>query len=513
LPTLRGPFWSRKGIACSVRAAAHYKLDGAERSAHLIAVGGGEVEKAVGIDPDANGFVCVLVSEQMERRIARRFSVSTEGLRQFVSWLTEELPTIVALEGIDGQSRPIEKTLREAGLLFYSFRPSDTEKYRKAVLGENKNNERDAEAVARFALSMKQQGKLERWRRVWAPDVDLRVLTRRYESVGKQLTGEVNRMWKLLRQASPDLYLALGGKLEEVECSPRLLKNEGILTLLMSKPQIGQWKELSEDELMEAMGGGEYKGRRAFVRQLMTITANFPVLSRWMSLVIQRSAQQVQMFKREQTELESTLEEIGLERPTVQRLKQMRGIGTITASGMVAEIIDIRRFPCEDNLASYSGLGKVEDKTGDRENMKKARKYNRRLKDLFMTAALNVVHFDPNSHLAGYHRNLVKRGMKPTEATKRVARALVRVICRELVALVEEGQEASAADEQQKGQSGVASGRGRGDKKHLSNTPPRSPRQSRTRPRSRVKRATGGTERTSSTKVVKRRTVRLTKNS
>jgi hypothetical protein len=154
----------------------------------------------------------------------------------------------------------------------------------------------------------------------------------------------------------------------------------------------------------------------------------------------------------------------------------------------------------------------VEDKTGDRENMKKARKYNRRLKDLFVTAALNVVHFDPNSHLAGYHRNLVKRGMKPTEATKRLARALVRVICRELVALIEEDQEASAAEEQQKGQSGVASGRGRGDKQHLSNTPPRSPRQSRTGPRSRVKRTTGGTERTNSTKVVKRRTVRLTEN-
>jgi transposase len=478
----------------------------------MIALGGAKVQKAIGIDPDASGFLCVLVCEQTERRIARRFAVSTEGLNQFVSWLTEEHPTIVALEGIDGQSRPIEKALREAGLVFYSFRPSDTEKYRKAVLGENKNNERDAEAVVRFALSMKQQGKLERWRRVWAPDMDLRVLTRRHESVGKQLTGEVNRMWKLLRQASPDLYLALGGKLEEVECSPRLLKNEGILTLLAREPQIGQWKELSEDELMEAMGGGEYKGRRAFVRQLMTITANFPLLSRWMSLVMRRSAQQVQMFKREQAELVSALEELGLERPTVQRLKQMRGIGTNTAGGMVAEIIDIRRFPSEDNLASYSGLGKVEDKTGDRENMKKARKYNRRLKDLFMTAALNVVHFDPNSHLAGYHRNLLKRGMKPTEATKRVARALVRVIYRDLMALIGAGREASAADEQKEGQSGVANGRGRGDKQHLSNTPPRSPKSSRARPRSRVKRTTGETRRTSSPKDVRKRRVRLQKS-
>ena len=451
------------------------------------------MEKVVGIDPDASGFVCVLLGGQTERPVRKRFSVSTEELVGFIRWIKEEEPCLVALEGIHGQSGPIEKALREAGLVFYSFKPSETEKFRRAVLGENKNNERDAEGVARFALSMMEQGTLERWRRVWAPDRDLQVLTRRYESVGKQLTAEVNRLWKLLRQASPDLYLALGGKLEEVECSPRLLKNEGILTLLATNPQLGQWKELSEDELMEGMGGGEYKGRRDFVRQLMTITASFPLLSRWMSLVIGRSAHQVQMFKREQTELESALEEIGLERPAVQRLEQMRGIGTITASGMVAEIIDIRRFPSEDNLASYSGLGRVEDKTGDRETMKKARKYNRRLKDLFMTAAISVVRNDPNSHLAGYHRNLVKRGMEPTEANKRVARALLRVIYRELMGLIHaDGQEPEPKSSRE-GQSGVASGRGRGDKQHLSNTPPRSGNTSTTRPRGQVKRTAGRT--------------------
>jgi transposase len=449
------------------------------------------VQRVVGVDPDASGFVCVLLGGEAERPARRRFSVSREDLERFIGWVKEERAEIVALEGIHGQSGPIEKALREAGLMFYSFKPSETEKYRRAVLGENKNNERDAEGVARFALSMREQGMLERWRRVWEPDTDLRVLTRRYESVGKELTGEVNRLWKLLRQASPDLYLALGGKLEEVESSPRLLKNEGILTLLATSPQIGQWKELSEDELMEAMGGGEYKGRREFVRQLMTITAKLPELSRWMSLVIGRSAQQVQLFKREQVELESALEEIGLERLPVQSLRQRRGIGTIIGSGLIAEMIDVRRFPSEDNLASYSGLGRVEDKTGERESTKRARKYNRRLKDLFMTAALKVVQFDPNSHLAGYHRNLVKKGMEPTEATKRVARALVRVIYRELMALVEANGDEQTAEAQEKGQSGVASGRGRGDKQRPSNTPPRSPKDSETRRSTAVKKASG----------------------
>jgi transposase len=94
-------------------------------------------------------------------------------------------------------------------------------------LGENKDNERDAEAVARFALALQAQGRLERFRRVWEPNVELQLLARRHESVGKQMTAETNRLWKLLRQASPDLYLALGGKLEGVDCPRRCSETRG----------------------------------------------------------------------------------------------------------------------------------------------------------------------------------------------------------------------------------------------------------------------------------------------
>ena len=450
--------------------------------------GGGEMEKAIGIDPDATGFVCAVVDGQSERPATERFSVAAEGLEEFIRWTKAQGECIVALEGIHGQSRPIERALREAGVVFHSFKPSDTDKFRKAVLGQNKNNERDAESVARFALALKGQGKLERFRRVWEPNMELQLLTRRHESVGKQLTAEGNRMWKLLRQASPDLYLSLAGKVEGVDCPPGVLRNEGILTLLATKPQIGEWDGLSEDELMQGMGGGEYKGRRSFLRQLGTVTSSFPQISRPMAFIIGSSAEQLRQLRREQTQIKRMLVQITEELASVQALKQTAGIGSITASMMMAEIIDIRRFPSEDNLAGYTGLGRVEHSTGDRERMVSPRTYNRRLKDAFMTAAQNVVRYDPNCHLAGYHRNLVKAGMKRTEATKRVARALVRVIYRTLTALIELDQEAQPDEVQQEGQRGVASGERRGDKKHLSNTPAPSPKISRPSPRRQVKR-------------------------
>ena len=393
--------------------------------------------KVLGIDPDAGGFECALVESGIERPRCRRYSVSARGLEEFVRWAQTEGPQIVAVEGIHGQSEPIEKALRKAGVVCYSLVARRVEKYRKAVLGENKNNQRDAEAVAAYALSLKEQGRLERWRGVWEPDEELRLLTRRHDSAGKQINGETNRLWKLLRAASGDLYLALGGGGQEAEGAPGMLENKGILRLLATEPQIGRWKELSEDALMAAMGGGEYRGRRQLLQGLRPAMGTVKRLSESMQAVIRGIAGHLVGLRQEQGQIESLLGRLGEDRPAVLALDRRPGIGGLTACKIAAEIIDIRRFPSESNLASYSGLGRVEFKTGNQERERAACGYNRRLKDALMTAARNVVRFDPDSHLAGYDRWLLRRGMEPQEATKRVARALVRVIYRELKALVD----------------------------------------------------------------------------
>jgi hypothetical protein len=94
------------------------------------------------------------------------------------------------------------------------------------------------------------------------------------------------------------------------------------------------------------------------------------------------------------------LEKLTAENAAVQAL-QMRGIGTITAATMIAEIIDIRRFAREDSLACYAGLGMREHSTGQTTNMVPTKLFNHRLKDAFITAARNVVFSNPDSHLSG----------------------------------------------------------------------------------------------------------------
>ena len=444
---------------------------------------------AIGIDPDAQGFVCAYVKRSEPKVATRGYMATDADLKSFLKWVQGEGDVLIAIEGSNGLSKPLEKVLREAGVIFYSFKPSDTDKFRKAVLGQNKNNSKDAESVARYAMALEAQGKLEQYRRVWFPDMELQLLTRRYRSLTEQLTAEVNRLWKLLRYASPDLYLALGGKNPEVQCDPKGLKNQGILNLLTSTPDVGQWKSLSDEQILEAMGGEDYKGRRALVGELRKVMDSFQPTSESMALLLRSSAHDIQRIKEEQRDIEGMLEKLTAENPAVQAVR-MKGIATNTAAKMIAEIIDIRRFAREDSLACYSGLGMREHSTGQATNMVSTQLFNRRLKDAFMTAGRNVVYYNPDSHLAGYHRNLIKAGMSKLGATKRVARALVRVIYRRLSALSAQSTEApttGSEEHQEKGEGGMASGSTRSGQGHVSNILPSSPSNNRARTARQVK--------------------------
>ena len=87
-----------------------------------------------------------------------------------------------------------------------------------------------------------------------------------------------------------------------------------------------------------------------------------------------------------------------------------------------------------------------------------------------MTAAKNFVIFNPDSHLAGYYNNLIKGGMKKLDARKRVARALVRVVFKDLYSLIDFNS-GNVIQENGDG-SDMANGSSRCDRNHSNISPP-----------------------------------------
>lgn len=430
------------------------------------------LKDAIGIDPDSKGFVCSFVELKDKRIKKKEYLATQEHLQNLINWIQEKGDVIVAIEGKSGQSKPLEKALRKAEIVFYSFRPSDVSKFRKAVLGQNKNNERDAESVARYAMALEAQGKLSNWKRVWFPDEELQMLTRSYERTSKELTAELNRLWKLIRTASVDLYLALGGNNSSVKISWNMLKSQGVLKLLAEKPDICEWKTLSETDLLKAMGERNYKGRRELVQELKKVSQSFEQVSPSLIFMIRNGVQKILFLKGQLTETMNMLKVITKDNKSIKALEEYKGISTLTASTLVSEIINVKRFATNDSLACYAGLGMKEHSTGNNPRQVPSSMYNHRLKDTFMTAAKNYVHYNPGSHLTGYYRNLVKRGMSITEARKRVARALVRVVFKRLNALTDEKYNTAVGEEKIKRESGMASGITRSEIIHMSDIPP-----------------------------------------
>ena len=428
------------------------------------------LRNAVGLDPEAKGFASAFVKAREEKVKIKNFLSGQEDLGRFISWVKKQGDVIIGIEGSNGQSKPIENALRAEGIVFYSFKPADVCRFRKAVLGQNKNNARDAESVARYAMALENQGKLERCRRVFVPDEELRMLTRGYEQKSKAKTMEVNRLWKIIRVASVDLYLTLAGKHPDNEVRENIIQKQGILQLLSEKPDLLEWKGLSEEELLGAMGNRNYQGRMELIKELKKITKTFEPQSDALTYLIKGSADQVLSLSRQMREIGKLLDTITREDQAVQLLRANKGISTIIASTLKAEIIDIRRFATNNNLASYSGLCRKEHSTGERSGEAANSVYNRRLKDAFMTAAKNFVRFNPESHLSGYCRNLIKGGMKVTEAYKRTARALVRTVFHGLSSLDQAEREDEGADEMKMRESDMASGNNnRSDNNHPSN--------------------------------------------
>jgi len=182
--------------------------------------------------------------------------------------------------------------------------------------------------------------------------------------------------------------------------------------------------------------------------------------------MIKNTTEQIILLKQQLAEIKKMIEELTKDNKAVKTLEQYKGIGIMTASTLTAEIVDIRRFVKNDNLASYAGLAKREHKTGKNEKEVSSCLFDYILKNVFMTAARNYVLFNPDSHLAGYYRNMVKEGMKKTDARKRVARALVRVFFRALYSLVELDNSGEVEGEKRGIENDMANGISRSEKDH-----------------------------------------------
>lgn len=381
--------------------------------------------RIVGVDPDSKGCQFFLLAGDTQFEKNCRFGTDHDSLVKCVLWLKSLGEVLVGIEGRGNYSAPLENVLTQAGIRFLSLPADRLSDFRKAVIGQNKSNKNDARSAALYLQMLHKAGLTTNFETVNHLDSDLREITRTIYRKSKEVTFLRNRLYKIIRKASQDLYIWLSGGAEEKKDEARLDKL-CVLRLLSKVPDISLWNSMSDEDFLAVMGSDGMKNRSVIVDSLRKSTAFAVPQKQHRQLLLKQTAADVLHLVLQIRELKVSLEDEAKSEPAVAALTSIKGIGTYLGASFVAEIGSIERFADNNKLASYAGFGRRSHSTGDKEMMLKSRKFNRYLKNTVMQVALRYVQWNPESILSGQYRAMVKNGMKKTEAYRRVGRALIR---------------------------------------------------------------------------------------
>ena len=133
-----------------------------------------------------------------------------------------------------------------------------------------------------------------------------------------------------------------------------------------------------------------------------------------------------------QKRMESIIERI----PCAQRIRSIKGIGTITVAGLIGEVGDFGTFSTQGEVMKFAGLNIYEVSSGKHTGKRKISKRGRsRLRNLLYLAALNTVR--KNGVMHEYYRRLLGNGLPKVSALVAVSRKLLRIV----YALVRDGND------------------------------------------------------------------------
>jgi transposase len=188
-----------------------------------------------------------------------------------------------------------------------------------------------------------------------------------------------------------------------------------------------------EEFLKEVTDGTQYKGKAQLILSCIKKDGNTKTSyqdARDMSIisVIKQIKHNLQEIESIESILEGFLENFDY------KLESMRGIDTVTAANLIAEIGDIKRFSTPAKLARYSGIAPVTYASGKSDVQFSNERGNRVLNSIFfrlsvvvtMTAGVNKKIINP--YFYNYYNKKISEGKTKRQALKCVQRRLVNII-------------------------------------------------------------------------------------
>ncbi|UOB81152.1 IS110 family transposase [Bacillus sp. ZJS3] len=381
----------------------------------------------VGVDLHKEHHTAVIINCWQEKLGEIQFdnkpSAFSEFLLEVETYVSNDLSVVFGLEDVGGYGRALAKYLVDHEQVVKEVNPALSFLERKSQVMIQKNDSWDAECVARILVNKFNQ----------LPDAKPNDL---FWSI-QQLVSRRNALVKAQAALKNQLHIQLNHHY------PSYKK---FFSEVDGKTALAFWKQYPSPSCLE---GVNIKRLTAFLLDVSNNTCSVKKASDILKLVkedghtmkeyqdtrdflVRSIVREIEFKKKEMKYIERELKQ--LVNLLDYQLETMPGIELVTASALIAEIGDVRRFPNANKLARFVGVAPVYFGSGGKGKTHKSKQGNRALHALFYNLAVQQVQVAKGSKLPrnlvfhAYYQKKLKEGKTKGQALVCIMRRLVNIV-------------------------------------------------------------------------------------
>lgn len=381
----------------------------------------------VGVDLHKEHHTAVIINCWQEKLREIQFDNKPSAFSKFLleveTYVSDGLSVVFGLEDVGGYGRALAKYLVDHEQVVKEVNPALSFLERKSQVMIQKNDSWDAECVARILVNKFNQ----------LPDAKPNDL---FWSI-QQLVSRRNALVKAQSALKNQLHIQLNHHY------PSYKK---FFSELDGKTALAFWQQYPSPSCLE---GTNIKRLTAFLLDVSNNTCSVKKASDILKLVkedghtmkeyqeirdflVRSIVRDIEFKKKEMKYIERELKRLVI--LLDYQLETMPGIELVTASALIAEIGDIRRFSNAKKLARFAGIAPVYFGSGGKGKTHKSKQGNRALQALFYNLAVQQVQVAKGSKMPrnpvfhAYYQKKLKEGKTKGQALVCIMRRLVNIV-------------------------------------------------------------------------------------
>jgi transposase len=327
-----------------------------------------------------------------------------------------KLPVVVAMEGVGGWARPLDRMVQQRGYELLNVNNVKLARFKEIFAAPAKTDKIDTRKILELIRlrDMLPLAKRVLHRVGVAPVANdqLKRFTRRRRQLIDEKTDVGNRLNSDLAAVSPGLRAITGD-----------IDNRWFLNFLCSRDEITKLAGMKHTSLISIRGVGETYAAKIEVWQKC---ATFADEAAWVGDMIIADARRILELIEQVKVLDKKIEAVAALSSMATSLRTITGFGPVCSATLAGELGSIDRFATEASLALYIGMTRLDNSSGNYIGSKNTRQVNTHARAAMMTGSARHINYAPQSKR--YYDKKIAEGKSHNQAVRAFGRHLVRVI-------------------------------------------------------------------------------------